>query len=187
MRIVLRRWPTLADGNRYLHRTPTSDREGPLEGRVDTYKRLLQRRPHESTRSAFERARRRLFDYDIFSPKLVGYRIIPTGGVQLGCTIVQRLGFGAIFLESATRVIDVWDTAGSDQTRRAGFAYVTLQGHPECGVATFEARQEGDSVCVVLTARSVPGTTITSVGGPLTRLVQRLITRQAMRRMAASA
>jgi uncharacterized protein (UPF0548 family) len=87
-----------------------------------------------------------------------------------------------LFLESATRVVDVWNgTPAPDGSRSAGFAYVTLQGHPERGVATFEVRQEREAVFVVLTARSVPGTMLTKVVSPVTRLVQRTVTKQAVR------
>jgi uncharacterized protein (UPF0548 family) len=139
----------------------------------------------ETTTTAFERVRRRLLDYDIFPPSLVGHLITPDGPIARGSTIVQRIGVGVIFVESATRVVDVWDTvAPSDGSRRAGFAYVTLQGHPERGVATFEVHQDGDGVFVVLTARSVPGTLLTGVASPLMRVLQRAITRRAVERLA---
>lgn len=142
----------------------------------------------ETALTAFERVRRRLLDYDIFPPALVGKLVTPDGPIVRGSTIVQRLGLGAIFVEAATRVVEVWDTVEpSDGSRSAGFAYVTLQGHPERGVATFEVRQEGDAVFVVLTARSVPGTFLTRMASPLMRVVQRGITRRAIKRLAGAA
>ncbi|MGI8847838.1 MAG: DUF1990 family protein [Candidatus Dormibacteria bacterium] len=92
-----------------------------------------------------------------------------------------------ISVESATRVIDVWDvTESPDGSRRAGFAYVTLPGHPERGVATFEVRREGNEVFVLLTARSVPGTWLTRALRPVVRVVQRAITRRALGRLTGS-
>jgi len=183
MRIVSNRWPTVADGRRYLFLPTTSDRGGPSRARLDTYKERVRLEPGEATPAVFERLRRRLFDYEIFSPSVVGYRLLPASPITDGCTVVQRIGVGVVFLESATRVVDMWDTADPDGSRGAGFAYVALQGHPERGVATFEVRQEGDAVFVVLTARSVPGTMLTKIASPATRLVQRTITKQAMRRL----
>jgi len=127
-----------------------------------------------------------MFEYDIFPPALVGSRIVPDGRIAIGCTVVQRLGVGLLFIESATRVIDVWSSSASQRgAKSAGFAYVTLLGHPERGVATFEVQQEREAVFVVLTARSVPGTLLTTVGRPVMRFVQRAITRRAVRRLVA--
>lgn len=119
--------------------------------------------------------------YAIFSPRAVGYLLLPEGPIAVGCTVVQRLGVGAIFLESGTRVIEVWDTTDERGSRVTGFAYVTLQGHPERGVATFEVRKDADTVQVVLTARSTPGTGLTRMASPVTRLVQRSITKKAVK------
>lgn len=186
MRIVLNHAPAPVDGRRYLHRRATSDREGPARARVDTYRRRVELQPGELPPAAFERVRRRLFDYEIFPPRLVGHAVIPAGGITEGCTVVQRIGVGGIFLESATRVVDVWKTTEAEGAQSAGFAYVTLEGHPERGVATFEVRQERDDVLVVLTARSVPGTMLTKLASPVTRLVQRAITERAVSGLAAN-
>jgi uncharacterized protein (UPF0548 family) len=186
MRIVLNHDPVLVDGRRYLQRRATSDREGPAHARVDTYRRRVELQPGELPAAAFERVRKRLFDYEIFPPRLVGHAVIPAGEITEGCTVVQRLGVGRVFLESATRVVDVWRMPESAGARSAGFAYVTVQGHPERGVATFEVRQEQDGVFVVLTARSVPGTMLTKLAGPVMRLVQRTITKRAVNGLATN-
>ncbi len=72
------------------------------------------------------------------------------------------------------------------EDRSAGFAYVTLEGHPERGVATFEVQLRGDEVWVELTARSVAGTLVTRIGRPVARLVQKGITKRALRRLSES-
>jgi len=87
-------------------------------------------------------------------------------------------------------VIAVWDRVAGDAegepgaVRMVGFRYVTLQGHPECGVASFEARvgSTGD-VTIVLGARSRPGTWLTRLGRPFARRIQRAVTRAALRRL----
>lgn len=178
--------PKVQDGNRYLQSAATSDRAGPAKGQRDIYRQRVLVRADERAADAFDRVRRRLFNYDIFPPKLVGHQIVPCGHIALGSTIVQRIGVG-ISLEAATRVVDVWDTTEGDGERCAGFAYVTLQGHPERGVATFEVRQTADDdVFVVLTANSIAGTLLTRLARPLVRLVQRSITRRAVSRLASS-
>jgi uncharacterized protein (UPF0548 family) len=181
MRFALGRTPSDRDRERYLNRQPTADRSGPHGAFSQSYRRSVRTALGESAITAFERVRRRIFDYDIFPATLVGRLVTPSGPIVRGSTIVQRLGLGMIFVEGATRVVDVWDTVEPDGSRRAGFAYVTLQGHPERGVATFEVRLERDAVFVVLTSRSVPGTLITGLVSPLMRLVQRGITRRALR------
>jgi len=44
----------------------------------------------ETAPHAFGRVSGTLFDYDIFPPTLVGYRIMAAGPIGRGCTIVQR-------------------------------------------------------------------------------------------------
>lgn len=183
MRVALTRIPATPDGERYLRRPTTSGREGPGDGVLDTYCELVPLRQGEVASAAFERVYQRLCRYDIFPPTLVGSRIFPDGGITDGCTIVQRLGVGWMFLESATRVVDIWDMVDGYGSRRAGFAYVTVQGHPERGVATFEVHKVGDVVSVVLTAHSTPGTALTRLARPVTRMVQRAVTRRAVWRL----
>lgn len=187
MRFVLRHTPSDADRQRYLYRKPTAERNGPDRARLDTYRKPVHIAEGETALTAFERVHRRLLDYDIFPPALVAKLVAPVGPIVRGSTIVQRLGLGVIFVEAATRVVDVWDVVEpSDSSRSAGFAYVTLEGHPERGVATFEVRLEGNAVFVVLTARSVPGTFLTRMASPLMRAVQRGITSRAIKRLAGA-
>ena len=69
--------------------------------------------------------------------------------------------------------------------RKAGFRYVTLQGHPECGIASFEVRSgpKGE-VTILLDARSRPGSWLTRLGRPFARRFQQTMTRAALRRLA---
>ena len=170
----------------YLRRAATSGSTGPERGRVDVYRRRVRLEEAESPANCFERVRARLFWYDIFPPVLVRHRVLPAGEIQQDAVVVQRFGVAGLFVESATRVVDVWETTEADGAQTAGFAYVTLQGHPERGVATFEVRREGDEVFVVLTARSVPGTTLTRLAGPVVRLIQRAVTKRAVTRLAGT-
>lgn len=74
---------------------------------------------------------------------------------------------------------------------RAGFAYGTLDGHPEQGEECFlvEYDEEDEAVHAHIRAFSRPGRWFTRVGGPVGRLVQRVVTDRyvAALRRAASA
>ncbi|WP_428951996.1 DUF1990 family protein [Streptomyces sp. cg35] len=73
---------------------------------------------------------------------------------------------------------------------RAGFAYGTLPGHPECGEEAFLVERDADgSVWFRIRAFSRPGRWYARVGGPLARAVQRWVTGRylrAVQRAAAS-
>jgi hypothetical protein len=86
------------------------------------------------------RLRSRLLSYDIFPPRFLRFVICPPGELVVGSVIVQRVGFGPVALESAVRVVDVWQRQ-TDGGQEAGFTYVTLAGHPERGVASFKVRK----------------------------------------------
>jgi uncharacterized protein (UPF0548 family) len=65
----------------------------------------------------------------------------------------------------------VWAVEGPDRT---GFGYGTLAGHPEAGEEAFIVERRGDDVVGVIRAYSRPATTLARLGGPLTRLTQRV-------------
>ena len=186
MRLVIGRRPAEADGGKYIRCMATSDRNGPARCRADVYRQQVRLDEGESPTAAFERVRARLFRYDIFPPALVGHLVLPAGEIRKNALVIQRFGVGGLSVESATRVADVWETTEADGVQVAGFAYVTLEGHPERGVATFEVRREHEEVFVVLTARSVPGTTLTKVAGPVVRRIQRGVTKRAVTRLAGT-
>ena len=55
-------------------------------------------------------------------------------------------------------MVDIWDTDAGG-AREAGFRYVTLEGHPERGVASFAVRRNSSGdVQLILDARSQAGT-----------------------------
>ena len=175
---------------RWAHVLKSSTVAGPPGAVVDHYEAPVPIVSDTTPIEAFTRRRDRLLAYDIFPPSIVRAAICPEGRITAGATIVQRIVFGPLALEAAVRVIDVWDrcvplTPGSDErVRLAGFRYVTLQGHPECGVASFEVRLDptGD-VSVHLDARSRPGTWLTRLGRPFARRFQQAVTRAALRRL----
>ncbi|MBC9730572.1 DUF1990 domain-containing protein [Streptomyces sp. TRM68367] len=60
-----------------------------------------------------------------------------------------------------------------EEPRRAGWAYGTLSGHPECGEEAFVVDRTGDgTVWLTVTAFSRPATWYARAGGPATRGLQ---------------
>ena len=166
-------------------RTPaTSPPSGLPNAGVDHYAAPVRVRPGESASAAFIHVRDRLLAYDVFPPALIRYAICPAGSIRAGATIVQQILLGPIALEMAVRVVDAWDRSEGG-AREAGFSYVTLQGHPERGVATFRVRLDAaGAVTVLIDARSRPGLLLTRLGRPIARGFQRALTRAALRRLA---
>ncbi|MCW7944261.1 hypothetical protein AAW14_20030 [Streptomyces hygroscopicus] len=77
-----------------------------------------------------------------------------------------------------------------EEPRRAGWAYGTLPGHPECGEEAFVVNRTGDgTVWLTITAFSRPAKWYTRAGGPATRGVQHAYARRcgaALRKLCAS-
>lgn len=74
-----------------------------------------------------------------------------------------------------------------DEPERIGFAYGTLQGHPESGEESFVVTREPDGIHFTIRAYSRPATWYTRLGGPATRKAQSLAARRyanALRRLA---
>ncbi|MFC4336259.1 DUF1990 family protein [Salininema proteolyticum] len=87
-----------------------------------------------------------------------------------GAKVVLRLGP----LTAPCRV--VW---AADGPREAGFAYGGLPGHPEKGEALFLLEEAGaERTRFTVRSFSRPGTVLTRVTAPASRLVQRRLTRR---------
>jgi len=163
----------------------TSPPEGLATGVYDVHQAEVHFQQDQDAEAAFERIRGRLFAYDIFPSQVMRHVTCPGPAIERGTLIVQQVGMGPLRLESAVRVVEVWDTA-TDGHREAGFRYVTLAGHPERGVASFAVhRDEAGVVRITLDARSQPGTRVSRVGRPIARPAQLAMTRAALRRLSA--
>lgn len=161
----------------------SSSPAGPDGATVDVYEERVPVAPGPGAAAAFEYIRSGLFAYDIFPPWFIHGVICPAGPVTEGALIVQRARVGPVAIEMAVRVIAVWD-AETDAGREVGFRYATIEGHTERGVATFAVRRDAaGGVWVVLGARSRPGNRAAVLGRPVARLVQRQMTRAAVRRL----
>ena len=106
--------------------------------------------------------------------------------VRQGSVAVLRLGVGPAALRVPVRVVEV-----VDEPRRQGFVYGTLPGHPVRGEESFAVTQTADgTVFFHLVAFSRPARWFSRLGGPATRLGQRLVAERyltAVRAAAASA
>lgn len=131
--------------------------------------------------------RRRLLEYDVFPPTFMLHARCPAGPIEAGTTIVQRVQADGLFaLEMAVRVTRTWDTDGPT-VREAGFTYITLQGHAECGVESFRLQLDHTtgSMTLLIDARSTPGLWLTRLGFPVARVIQRSLTRAAVQRLTS--
>jgi uncharacterized protein (UPF0548 family) len=90
-----------------------------------------------------------------------------------GTVAIVRLGLGPLSLRAPVRVVYV-----VDEPDRRGFAYGTLPGHPESGEELFLLEREGDRVALVIRAFSRPASVLARLGAPVTRWMQRRITRR---------
>jgi uncharacterized protein (UPF0548 family) len=125
----------------------------------------------------FDRAVKELLAYRIFPPRRM-YAHVCTAEhrVAIGATIVQRVVLGPVAIETAVRVVEL-----EQDSDRVYFAYATLRGHPERGIASFAVIRNGANVRFEAQAWSRPGTLLATVGRPVSRLLQRALTREAVR------
>ena len=166
---------------RWRLQAPTSTREGQPTWRRDRYEAEVVRPADETPEATFERVWARIAHYRIFPDTLLWASICPPGEVTEGAVIVQRFRVWMVTVECAVRVIDRWDE-NTGETRRAGFRYVTLAGHPERGVESFEVRSDATGrITVVIAARSRAGTLLTWLGHPYARRLQVSATERALR------
>ena len=93
---------------------------------------------------------------------------------EVGSVVLVRLGP----VRAPCRVVYVVD----DENRR-GFAYGTLAGHPESGEELFAVRFDpaDDGVYAEVVAFSQHATWWSKVAGPVTSLIQRVVTRRYLR------
>lgn len=157
---------------------------GDTDGVTDTYSIDLRSGPSEPA-AAFERAVDRLFRYDIFPPELMRACVCTADGrIAPDAVVVQRVRVGLPIMESAVRVVDVWHRQAADSAD-AGFAYATLEGHPERGVSRFRVVRERSIVRFEIEAISRPGSVLTSIARPIARRFQQSATRAALRHFAS--
>ena len=103
-----------------------------------------------------------------------GVEVVPADArLAEGTTVVLVTRLGPASALAACRVVAVVDEAD-----RFGFAYGTLPLHPESGEEAFLVEREGDDVVRFrVVAASRPAHPLARLGAPVSRLVQRRVTR----------
>ena len=150
---------------------------GGTQGELPAGYRHLRREVTLGAGSArFEEASHVLLHWDMH--RRSGLGVQPSSlTVEEDSVAVMRLGIGIASIQAPVRVVYL-----VDEPRRRGFAYGTLQGHPERGEEAFVVeRRDDDSVAFTLTAFSRPAWWIVRVTGPIVRGVQALITNRYVR------
>lgn len=124
----------------------------------------------------FDQAVQVLLGWDMH--RRVGLRVRTSDEqVVQGAVAVIRLGVGNLGVAAPVRVVYV--IAGPS---RAGFAYGTLPGHPECGEEAFVVELHDDgAVTFSITAFSRPSTLLARAGGPISRAIQSWVTNRYLR------
>ena len=109
----------------------------------------------------------------------------PDAPLTEGTTVVLVIRFGPASVVAACRVVAV-----VDEPERFGFAYGTLPLHPESGEEAFLVERGADDVVRFrVVAASRPASLLARLGAPVSRLVQRRVTRgyvEGLRRAAAA-
>lgn len=96
----------------------------------------------------------------------------------VGGTVLTGIGLAGLYLAFPCRVDEVYQ-----EPTRLGFSYLTLPGHPECGIERFLVELGPDgAVQASVTAVSRPANLLVSLAGPVGRAAQR---RTADRYLAA--
>lgn len=178
MRLVLSPQPPPDAGARW-DRLPPNAMPIPLPGaNVDHREARVAPADPEA---AFVRARDAMRRYDVYRPRRLRARVFTQDGlVAPGALIVQRIRAGPLVLEAPVRIVDFVDAPDEH-----GYAYATLPGHPERGVARFRLRLDRPrgEVAFTLSSWSMPGHWTTRLARRYARRVQLRETAAALERM----
>lgn len=130
-------------------------------------------------------------DVDGAARDLFAWRMHSNAGLQVqasdvplrrGTVVLMRWGLGALSVKIPCRVLDV-----VDETRRRGFTYGTLPGHPEAGEERFLLEQlEDGRILFTITAYSRPASTLAKLGGPISRAAQNFMTQRYLQALDRS-
>ncbi|KLU11524.1 hypothetical protein BJF77_02165 [Kocuria sp. CNJ-770] len=140
------------------------------------YDHLVRSRAVGAGEAAFRAAAERLMGWEMH--RSAGFEVRPTAArAALGTRVVLRLGRGPLRLEAPCEVVRVLD-----EPRRQGFAYGTLEGHPERGEELFclDLRPDG-TVVLSITAFSRPAAWWARAGAAPARWAQERVTQRYLR------
>jgi uncharacterized protein (UPF0548 family) len=152
---------------------------GATEGVLSAgYRRLRRSAVIGRGRDFFQRAGELVLDWQV--QRRSGLTVRAPGPVRAGMDAELIIGLGPLRVAAPVRVVYV-----ITEQRRIGFGYGTRVGHPERGEESFiVALGDDDAVRIMITAFSRPATRLARLGGPITHLVQRLVTERYLRALA---
>jgi len=159
------------DGPAERHLARARDQQPTYTGGLQapaSFRSLSRSRQLAPGEDSFRRAGETILGWDMH--RRAGLTVRPSSPrATEGGTVVIGLGLAGVALAIPCRVKEVYE-----QPNRLGFSYLTLPGHPECGMEQFLVELASDgSVRATVTAVSRPGTLLVALGGPVSRLVQR--------------
>jgi len=114
--------------------------------------------------------------------RYAGLRVTASAPVAApGALVLLGLGVGPLRIGAPCRV--VYTVA---ESRRQGFAYGTLPGHPESGEESFIVEHRSDdSIAFTITAFSRAASSAARAAGPIGRLIQQHVTRRYLDALGA--
>ena len=126
----------------------------------------------------FEEASERLLGWSMH--RRAGPQVRPSAESAVeGAVAVLRLGIGAVAVTAPVRVV-----YAVSESRRKGFAYGTLPGHPESGEEAFVVKLHDDQdVTFMITTFSRHASLPARMSGPFSRAAQSWVTRRYLRTM----
>ena len=137
------------------------------------YVHLVRHVTHDA--DAFASMAERLMTWQVHEGAGLGVAA-SVGRARAGAVVELRIGPPPLQVRAPCRVVRV-----VDEPDRVGFAYGTLDGHPERGEEGFFVERVAGEARFTIVAFSRPATALARVGGPLTRLVQDRVTERYLR------
>lgn len=136
----------------------------------DGYQHLRASRDVGTGRELFEQCAEVVLTWGV--QRGAGLLVVPGGRVVEGAEHRLALRFGPFRTWAPCKVVYV-----VDEPDRQGFAYGTVEGHPERGEESFVVSIDGDGlVRFEVTAFSRPARWFARLGGPATKAIQRYVT-----------
>ncbi|UDY24709.1 DUF1990 family protein [Nocardioides sp. Kera G14] len=108
-----------------------------------------------------------------------GLTVRASGQVEQGAVVEMRLGVGPVAARPRCLVVAV-----IDEPDRVGFAYGTLEGHPESGEEAFLITRTSEGIQFRVTAFSRPATALGRLAKPVAERVQDAITERYLRALS---
>ena len=125
-------------------------------------------------------------DFDATVRDLFEWRMHSRAGLQVQASdiplrrntvVLMRWRLGGLSIRIPCRVIEV-----VEEPERWGFTYGTLAGHPEAGEERFVLEHLDDGrILFTITASSRSASALARLGGPMSRVAQRSMTRRYLR------